>query len=146
MVLLFWALSLFNVAQAHSFNYDENNRPTVVEGPVIQVLKEHYCTGGGNKLYLPRDVIRTEAFAADQARVDAAYREGGWIWVDSLFPTWDDKTIFADVPRDYDLLRTRGKYRGFMRANLAVLLNVRCPGGAAPIPYILEETVVEVVR
>ena len=146
MVLLFWALSLFGTASAHSLNYDEDNLPTVVEGPTIQILKEHYCTGRGEKLYLQREVIRTAAFAADQAKVDEAYRNGGWIWVDSLFPTWNDTSIFADIPRDYDLLRKRGKYRGFMRAKIAKFLNVRCPDGNQPIPYILEEVPVEVIH
>lgn len=146
MVLLFWALSLFGTASAHSMNYDEDNRPTVVEGPVIQRLKEHYCTGRGEKLYLPRATIRTAAFSADQAKVDEAYRAGGWIWVGSLFPTWNDTTIFADIPRDYDLLRKRGKYRGFMRANIATLLNVSCSDGKRPVPYILEEVPIEVIR
>lgn len=147
MVLLFWALSLFGAASASSFNYGDNNGdgametfPTVVEGPIVNQLKSHYCEGGGKALQLSRETIRTEAFLADQKIAeDMWFDNDKSIWLGSLFSTWNDQTIFADIPRDYNLVMLKDTYRGIMHIEFAQLLRVSCPDGAAPVAYIIEE-------
>lgn len=147
MVLLFWALSLFGSANASSFNYGDSNGdgvmeslPTVVDGPVVKLLKDHYCTGNGKVLLLPRDVIRTDAFLADQkAADDMWFDDDKRIWLGSLFSTWNDQTIFADIPRDYQLVRLKDTYRGIMHLEFAGLMRVSCPNGIKPVAYVIEE-------
>jgi len=147
MVLLFWALSLFSSASASSFNYGDNNGdgvmetfPTVVDGPIVNQLKSHYCVGNGKTLLLSREAIRTEAFLADQKIADDMwYDEGKSIWLGSLYDKWDDKTIFADIPRDYTLIQLRDTYRGIMHLEFAQLLRVSCPPGITPVAYVIEE-------
>lgn len=147
MVLLFWALSLFGAASASSFNWGDNNGdgvmetfPTVVEGPIVNQLKTHYCVGNGKTMLLSRETIRTEAFLADQKIADDMwYDEGKSIWLGSLYDKWDDKTIFADIPRDYTLIQLRDTYRGIMHLEFAQLLRVSCPAGVTPVAYVIEE-------
>jgi hypothetical protein len=147
MVLLFWALSLFSSANASSFTYGDNDGdgvmetlPLVVEGPVVNLLKSHYCEGKGKVLWLPRDVIRTPAFLADQKVADDMwYDEDKSIWLGSLYNTWNDQTIFADIPRDYRLVRLSDSYRGIMHLEFAQLLRVSCPVGTVPVAYVIEE-------
>lgn len=147
MVLLFWALSLFGSASASSFNYGDNDGdgvmetfPTVVEGPIVNQLKTHYCTGGGKPMWLSRETIRTEAFLADQKIAeDMWFDNDKSIWLGSLYSTWNDQTIFADIPRDYDLVTLKDVYRGIMHLEFANLLRVSCPGGEAPVAYVIEE-------
>ena len=146
MVLLFWALSLFNHANAHSGAWgdtdgdgDLDNVPKIVVGPVIEALKEHYCTGNGKTLYLPQEIVRTKSFEADRAKTDAVYLSGGWVWLDTLVDKWDDETIFADIPRHDRKLRAADFYIGYMDQEHASILQVTCPAGTAITPYRIME-------
>jgi hypothetical protein len=146
MVLLFWALSLFNHANAHCGAWGDtdgdghiDNVPKIVEGPVIQTLKAHYCTGRGKTLYLPRETVRSEAFNADRVKTDDIYRSGGWVWLDTLVDTWDDETIFADIPRHDRKLRAADFYIGYMDQEHASMLHVTCPTGTAITSYKIME-------
>jgi hypothetical protein len=139
MVLLFWALSLFSSANASSFGYGGSNLPTVVEGPVINMLRNHYCKGGGQTLYLSRDIIRTSAFLADQKMTEDLYYENGSVWIGSLYSKWDDTTVFADIPRSFFPMLEKDIYHGVMHDEFASLLRVRCAQGEQLVPYTIEE-------
>lgn len=147
MVLLFWAHLFASQAVASSVNYGDfnkdgilDNAPKVVAGPRIQLLKDHFCTGEGKTLYLPREVLRNEAFQADQQMADYYWYEmDQMIWVGSLYTTWDDTTIFGDIPRNYELLRKNDVYVGRMVKDIALILDVQCKGGKAPRAYAIME-------
>lgn len=147
MVLLFWAHLFVSQAFASSVNYgdfdkdgDVDNAPQIVVGPRIQQLKNHFCVGEGKTLYLPSEVIRNKAYQADQQQVDYYWNVmDEMIWVGSLYSTWDDETIFADIPRNYELLRKNDVYVGKMTKDISLILNVQCKDGKSPRSYAIME-------
>lgn len=145
MVLLFWAHLLSSTAHATIFNFwgvvpdaDGNlqevySPPPVTDGPVINLLRDHYCTGNGSNLVLPAEVVYNDAFL-NEMKIDADLWENeGKIWIGGQ-DRWDDKTIFADIPFDSVLWDNNKTYHGLMNSPMARLLNVSCSSGK-PVNY-----------
>ena len=137
MVFLFCAYLLSSTANASIFNFwgqtvDEKGNlvtvyepPPIVEGPVIKQLRDHFCTGGGEPLYLTKDVVYNAAFKEEMELDARLWAEQRKILVRGQ-EQWDDKTIFADIPFDLTLWETGGLYHGLMREPMAKLLSVDC--------------------
>ncbi len=142
MVLLFWAHLLSSPAHAAAGNFvrcDEAtgecfySPPPIVEGPVIKKLRKHYCTGKGTPLILGHDEVYTPALQ-NEMRIRDEYRADGAIWI-GWQETWDDNTIFADMPYNYELWMKTGVFAGRMEKHMAKLLNVKCPDGKKPAEF-----------
>jgi hypothetical protein len=140
MVLLFWAL-FTSQASASSINFVRCDKddvcaytpPPIEEGPVIDQLRKHYCTGRSHPLILSRAEVYTPALV-EEMRVRAEYRADGAIWVGAQ-STWNDDTIFADMPYNYDLWMKTGMFMGIMDKHMAKLLDVSCANGKEPAPF-----------
>jgi hypothetical protein len=141
MVLLFWAHLLSSNAHATIVNFVDcsgpNNctyePPPTTAGPVIEKMKDHFCTGSGEPLYLPKEVIYSDAFKREM-RIRNRERRRGWIWIGGQ-SHWGDNTIFADLPFKLSVFREQGIFVGIMNNSMAGLLDVHCDGDAAPVKY-----------
>lgn len=143
MVLLFWAHLLSSTAEASAGNFMwcdaatgecEYYPPPTESGPVIEKLRKHYCTGSGHPLLLDRSEVYTPALVKEM-KTRAAWHADGWIYI-GWQDVWNDNTIFADMPYNYDLWMKTGVFAGEMGNNMAKLLGViSCPSGRKPIRY-----------
>lgn len=140
MVLLFWTL-FASQASASSINFVRCDRygacaytpPPIEAGPVIDQLRKHYCTGRGHPLILSREEVYTPALV-EEMRIRAEYRADGAIWVGAQ-THWNDDTIFADMPYNYDMWMKTGVFMGIMNDHMAKLLDVKCSSGKEPTPF-----------
>ena len=142
MVLLFWALfsstahaSIVNFMRCNDVN-DSNctySPPPIEAGPVIEKLRKHYCTGNGHPLILPSEEVYTPALVEEMA-TRAAYRADNAMWIGAQ-REWNDNTIFADMPYNYDLWVKLGAFAGIMNNDMARLLDVHCPSGKTPTEF-----------
>ena len=145
MILLFWAHLLSSTANATICKFwglvtlEDGKNVTVYEppptehGPVIELLRDHYCTGNGKDLHLPNSVVFNDVFV-NEMKIDAyLWETERKIWFGGQ-ARWDDKTIFADIPFDSFLWDNDKVYHGLMNTPMAHLLNVEC-GDQEPVNY-----------
>lgn len=147
MVLLFWAHLLSSPAHATIFNFwgvvpdaSGNARvayepPPITEGPVIKLLRDHFCTGEGQALVLPKEVVQNPSFVETRALEARLWKEEMTIYTGGQ-AAWNDQTIFADMPFELSSWEKYGVFRGLMESQMAGLLSANC-GDKEPVPYMV---------